>query len=361
MDSTARLCRVSDPHPRLAGARGGAHCLPLPHPESRDGEHVDTHRRHCPRRLGHRVALRGSQCERDDHVHGLADHDVRGAGYLFCSGGTVVGTATVSGDGSYHPSASFTPTAEGAYPWYATYSGDAGNTAAASTCSSLFEMPVTGVSPAYPSLALSAPSPVIVGTAISASSITATLSSAFKATGTITFKVAGPQGGPPQDASACASGPTVGTASVSGNGAYNPSATFTPTEVGNYWWYATYGGDSNNQRTPPCGSVLTETVALTRAAAMPHVLTFQVFGTTVAVTINCGGIPCDLQLTLKARGTTVGTAEATMAAGQTKHVRVELNGTGEHRLKKARKLRTTLKVTQSGTVIATKTVAFHSR
>jgi hypothetical protein len=86
---------------------------------------------------------------------------------------------------------------------------------------------------------------VTAGTAVTASQITATLaaSSGANASGTITFKYF-QQTNPP---SPCTSGgTTIGTASVSGNGPYNPNVGFTPTVAGNYWLYASYGGDSNN-------------------------------------------------------------------------------------------------------------------
>jgi hypothetical protein len=50
------------------------------------------------------------------------------------SGGTSIGTSSPAGDGSYHPSGSFSPPAAGHYWWYASYGGDGGNSAAASAC-----------------------------------------------------------------------------------------------------------------------------------------------------------------------------------------------------------------------------------
>ena len=53
-----------------------------------------------------------------------------------CSaGGKIVGgTISVSGNRAYHPSAGITPGAAGTYWWYAGYSGDLGDNAAASAC-----------------------------------------------------------------------------------------------------------------------------------------------------------------------------------------------------------------------------------
>jgi hypothetical protein len=50
------------------------------------------------------------------------------------SGGTTVGTATVSGAGTYHPSAGYTPPSAGTYYWYASYSGAGPNAASGSGC-----------------------------------------------------------------------------------------------------------------------------------------------------------------------------------------------------------------------------------
>ena len=50
------------------------------------------------------------------------------------SGGTTLGTATVSGDGTYHPLAGFTPGSPGTYWWYASYSGDGENQPSDSGC-----------------------------------------------------------------------------------------------------------------------------------------------------------------------------------------------------------------------------------
>jgi hypothetical protein len=174
------------------------------------------------------------------------------------SGGTPAGTASVSGDGAYQPSTAFTPSAPGDYWWYASYGGDAGDNPAASTCGAT--MAETVVLPkAAPTLSVSGPTGGLAGNPITASSISATLSGGHAAAGTITFAVFGPQSAPP---SVCASGATmVGTASVSGDGAYQPSAGFTPASAGDYWWYASYSGDaSDNPAASTCGPPMAETV-----------------------------------------------------------------------------------------------------
>jgi hypothetical protein len=109
-------------------------------------------------------------------------------------------------------------------------------------------------------LSLSAPGSGTTGTASSPTSITAKLSgAAAAASGTITFRVIGPQSSPPAD---CTSGGTVvGTATVSGAGSYHPSAGFTPAQPGTYWWYASYSGDTDNTSSDSgCGTGMKSTV-----------------------------------------------------------------------------------------------------
>ncbi len=175
------------------------------------------------------------------------------------TGGTLVGTATVNGNGTYNPTVGFTPTAAGNYWWYASYGGDANNNPATSTCG-FFGMSETVVGKATPTLTATGPGTGSAGSAITTTSISSAFgsSSGTNATGTITFKVFGPSATAP---TTCTAGTTVGTATVNGNGTYNPSASFTPTGAGNYWWYASYGGDTNNNTaTSTCGSGMSETV-----------------------------------------------------------------------------------------------------
>jgi len=173
------------------------------------------------------------------------------------TGGTTVGTATVSGNGTYHPSAGFTPASPGTYWWYASYGGDSGDSASSSTCGA--GMTATTVSNAATTTTVAAPGTGLTGDAIAASSISSTLSGAGSgAGGTITFKVFGPQASAP--ASCTSGGTTVGTATVSGSGTYHPSAGFTPASPGTYWWYASYSGDSSTKgSSSSCGSGMPQT------------------------------------------------------------------------------------------------------
>jgi hypothetical protein len=95
---------------------------------------------------------------------------------------------------------------------------------------------------------------VAVGGSISDS---ATLAGGVNPTGTITFKLFGPN-------DATCSGPVTATSSktVSGNSAY-PSDSFTTQAAGTYRWVASYGGDSNNApASTACGDA-TESVTVT--------------------------------------------------------------------------------------------------
>ena len=197
---------------------------------------------------------------------------------------TLVGTAAVnSGNASYNSNASYTPTVVGNYWWYASYGGDGVNNSAATLCNSA-SMTKTVVAQATPSVTATGPSTGTVGTAISTSSISSVFanSSGSNASGTITFKVFGPQSTAPTNCSAGTTW-TGNTASVSGNNTYHPSGAFTPSSAGDYWWYASYGGDGNNAaETSTCGSGMSETVV-----AAPTTLTFSSAG-TYAVTVPAG-------------------------------------------------------------------------
>ncbi len=179
------------------------------------------------------------------------------------SGGTTVGTASASGDGTYRPSAGFTPPSPGDYWWYASYGGDVGDEPSASTCGE-GTAETSVVSKTTPTLSASGPLGGVAGSPIAASSISAALTEGSSPTGTIAFTVFGPQSSPP---SSCTSGgTTVGTASVNGNGTYYPSGAFTPPSPGEYWWYASYGGDAGDE---PAASTCGPLMAQTLVAAAP--------------------------------------------------------------------------------------------
>ena len=100
-----------------------------------------------------------------------------------------------------------------------------------------------------PTLAASAPASATAGSVIPSSTISARLAGGSAPIGTVTFTVFGPRSSPPLS---CASGgTTVGSASVSGDGTYHPSAGFTAPSPGDYWWHASYTGDPSDGPPPP--------------------------------------------------------------------------------------------------------------
>jgi hypothetical protein len=116
-----------------------------------------------------------------------------------------------------------------------------------------------GATSASPTLSASAPAGGTAGIAIPASALSATLSGGLAPVGTIAFTVFGPQPAPP--GSCGAGGTAVGSAGVAGNAAYHPAGDFTPPSAGEYWWYASYGGDgSDDPAASACGAAMAETV-----------------------------------------------------------------------------------------------------
>lgn len=180
------------------------------------------------------------------------------------SGGTLVGTAAVSGDGVYLPAAGFTPSKPGNYWWYASYGGSLFYSPSDAGCGSA--LPETVVQ--APALGIGAPASLpLSADTISPSSLGVTLSGATgDATGTISLRVFGPASAPPSD---CGSGgTTIGMMTVHGDGEYNPGAGFVPPGAGDYWWYATYTGDgSNRAANSGCGAGMAETAVNAPAPA----------------------------------------------------------------------------------------------
>jgi hypothetical protein len=158
-----------------------------------------------------------------------------GANDSDCSGTPAfTDTKTVSADGDY-TSAHFSPTQAGVYGWRAAYSGDSNNKPVAGACHAIDE--TVSVFPTSLAVSTNASPDVALGASVHD---TATLSGGQGPTGTITFKLYGPN---ESDCSGARAFTDV--VSVSGGDAY-ASAHFTPTEAGTYRWTASYSGDSNN-------------------------------------------------------------------------------------------------------------------
>ncbi len=201
-----------------------------------------------------------------------------------CSGWTTVGTATPAGDGSYTPSAGYTPASAGTYWWYASSLGDSNNNAANSTCPATASTVVTNAK-VSPTLSVSAPGAGTTGVAIAGSSITAALAGSATPTAAITWSVFGPSAAAP---ATCTGWTAVGTASPAGDGTFNSNAGYTPASVGNYWWYASFPGDSSNNAA---NSTCPATVKTVVAAPLPDTFLVanpgtQTAGTAFNVTIT---------------------------------------------------------------------------
>jgi hypothetical protein len=99
------------------------------------------------------------------------------------------------------------------------------------------------------------------------------------------------------------------------------------------------------------------------AVAVGHA---KVNGNTVAVRVTCANAPCTLTLKLTAQGRRhhrvgVGSTSLTIQAGQTRIVRISLNGTGKHLLAIRHALSAKLSVSQApNATVAVQTVTFHA-
>ena len=129
-----------------------------------------------------------------------------------CTGAPVFTSAVpVNGIGNAN-SAPFTPTAAGVYRWVASYGGDVNNTPVAGACGDPNETVI--VFPATPTIATTASGGGPIGTSVNDS---ATLAGGQAPTGTITFRLYGPN-----DAT-CTAPPAFTSAPVpvNGNGVYS--------------------------------------------------------------------------------------------------------------------------------------------
>jgi hypothetical protein len=182
-------------------------------------------------------------------------------------------SSKVVGNGDYM-SGTFTPTAAGTYRWRVEYSGDQNNQAAGPTgCGEDTETVV--VAKATPTLSSTASGTVqlpggrrpggrrhrrvalAVRTAKAPTQIydTANLDGGISPTGTLHFKLYGPN-------DATCSGEPIFTSDIHiTTGGLHNSDPFTPTRAGTYRWRVSYSGDDNNKAAGPteCG-VAAETV-----------------------------------------------------------------------------------------------------
>ncbi len=141
-------------------------------------------------------------------------------------------TLDVVGNATYH-SEPVVPTRTGAFRWVVSYSGDANHAATKTPCGT----PTSTIASATPSIASTVPQELSVGTPFQ---ITATLQSGFAPTGTVSFRIYGP------NATTCDKPLSTNTVTVSANGTVS-SAPFVALNPGRYLFVASYSGNSNNQ------------------------------------------------------------------------------------------------------------------
>jgi hypothetical protein len=125
---------------------------------------------------------------------------------------------------------------------------------------------LVSAAPATPAISITAPATVTPGTPIAG--IRATLSGGVEPTGTLTWRVFGPQATAPGDCSA--GGTSLGSVAVSSNGEFAPAQAFTPPAEGRYWWFASYGGDASDLPAgSPCGPAMASTLVATPPVVTP--------------------------------------------------------------------------------------------
>jgi uncharacterized repeat protein (TIGR01451 family) len=239
---------------------------------------------------------------------------------LFYNGGaTPVDTETVNvnGNGTYTTPTGFTlpstGTVTGAYQWNASYSGDPDDNPVTDNNDPTEQVTVGAASPAISTS--QQPATATVGTSIADK---ATLTGAFRPTGTVTFNLFNNPNG---------TGTPLFTDTEPLSGGMATSKSFTPTATGTDYWVATYNGDGNNNPvtsspgsepvviTPatPAISTTTNPTTITLGATAPPILkdtatlsaAFQPTGTlTFTLFYNGGATPVDTEtVTVNGNGT----------------------------------------------------------
>ena len=155
------------------------------------------------------------------------------------SGGTPVGTSSVSGNNSYNPTTGFTPTSSGNYWRYASVGYCNGTTPRDSPAAPGHVRDRRGQ--AHPAVSATGPATGTAGTAMPQQHSRPPSPAGLELDWHHDLHRLRAPGATP--ISCTTGGTTVGTSPFSGNNTYHPSAPFTPTAAGNYWWYASYGGD----------------------------------------------------------------------------------------------------------------------
>jgi hypothetical protein len=213
--------------------------------------------------------------------------------------------------GTFPPSQVVTLSTPGTYYWRASYTGDATNAAATSTCGAGGEVETVAPVVLATTLTTSLSGGGKTGTAITVPAGTAVTdlaalsgTNAAKATGTVTYNV--------YSDSACTKLVKGGTAeSISTAGTLPKSAAVTLVAAGTYYWTASYSGDATNQASvSKCGS---EKLAVMPLPATDTMTTAVGKSTaTATVTTTVAG---DLLVALVAGRGPSGTQTATVSGG----------------------------------------------
>lgn len=159
-------------------------------------------------------------------------------------------TAAVAGNGTY-TSGPFVPARVGSFRWSVDYSGDPNHAAASSSCGAA----ASAVTRAVPSILGWTKKRITLGDSVQD---TAALQGAQAPTGTVTFRVYGP------NTVGCAKPLLVNTVAISGSGPLK-SAPFAPQRPGRYSFLASYSGDAANAAAAEgCESALQSVVVKKR-------------------------------------------------------------------------------------------------
>lgn len=190
--------------------------------------------------------------------------------------------------------------------------------------------------PATASLSVSGPlGGAFAGSPISASSISAALTGGSAPSGMITFEVFGPRSSPP---SSCISGgTTVPAVGIYADGTYHPSGAYTPPSPGDYWWYASYGGDAGDEPAgSACGESMAETTVVPKAT--PTLSASGPMGAIAGSPIPASSISATLTEGFAPTGTITFTAfgpqsspPSSCASGGTTFGTASVNGNGTYR------------------------------
>ncbi|MEA2828084.1 MAG: hypothetical protein QOG43_2523 [Actinomycetota bacterium] len=173
-----------------------------------------------------------------------------------CAGNPVLTTTTTVNGNGYYESSRSTVGIAGTYRWIAVYGGDANNPPSSPTACADPAAQVV-VSKRVPALD-AAPSPGY------GNGDSATLSLGAIPSGTVTFKMYGP------DDRTCAGVPIFTTTrTVAGNGSFTTGPT-PPVPMGTYRWVVGYSGDANNvARSTSCSDSNAFTTSTTKVWATP--------------------------------------------------------------------------------------------